>query len=207
MAFQPAPFTAQVRINLALPDASSGVYVLHVKHGDPSWTEAELMALVARFQANFIGLLRATMSNATSITRIDARDLSNEIAPYYVHDYVPALAGSVNSPAMPSNVALVVTHRTGLTGRSALGRTYLTGLPEGHVTGNFVSAGIASAANAAFAQLLLDLASAGEALAVLSRFSGGVARPVALAFAVVGSLLRDTRVDTQKRRLPRMYGS
>lgn len=207
MAFQPAPFTAQVTMVFALPNGASGVNVYHCMHGDEGWTEIELESLVSMFRQWWVSEVRSGVSNECALTRVEAKDISAAVAPFTVDDLLPPMAGSVASPMLPANVSCVVSHSTGLTGRSSRGRTYMLGLPESLVSGNYVTQGLANDYNNAFEQLLVDLRNASTPLAVLSRFTDGLPRAAALAIPIVASYLRDNRIDTQRRRLPRVYGT
>lgn len=207
MAFQPAPNVAQVTLVHNLTDGAAGVNVFHVLGDSGGWTTEELEDLNDLFGDWWTTNVRAHVSSQIALRSIESRSLEAEIAPVATLPFVPVLAGGSSSPALPANTTIVISHRTGLTGRSARGRTYFIGLNEGQVNGNYVSGPTATNLNNAFAQLGQDLRDAGLALAVLSRFSGGVARPLAVAFEVVSSLLLDNRIDTQRRRLPRTYGN
>jgi len=110
------------------------------------------------------------------------------------------IAGTNSSPALPNNVALVVTKKSIFTGRSSRGRRYICGLTEGNVSGNTVGGTFATDIAAGEVALYEGAADAGWQ-GVIASFehnnaprTSGVAVPIAFISA-------NTRVDTQRRRL------
>lgn len=109
-------------------------------------------------------------------------------------------AGTNASPALPNNVALVVSLRTGYTGRSFRGRMYVPGLHEGQVVGDDVSLLIASDF-ATGAELLASMALDEGFLWVVASFHHDLAPRVTGVPSAITSFVVNTRVDTQRRRL------
>jgi hypothetical protein len=114
-------------------------------------------------------------------------------------------AGGVGTAAVPNNVAFAVKHTTGFTGRSARGRTFMTGFAQASLqAGDQTQLQAVYVTNllAAWDTLETYLGSTGWAQIVLSRRTLGALRPVAVAYIVTAHSVTDFQVDTQKRRLP-----
>lgn len=111
-------------------------------------------------------------------------------------------AGTHLINALPGNVTLAVSLRTGLTGRSARGRWYWVGLSEDQVDDNNVNAGVASAITGAMDNLLSTITGLSSTPVIVSYQSGGVPRPGGpVKFLITDALLVDTVVDSQRGRL------
>lgn len=207
MGFQPAPLTAQLTLVGALPDGSAAVNVWHFRKDVVPFTEGDLKDLCGIVRS-WVNLSYKTLfSNQMYFLRCEARSLESEIAPVWIENFLPALQGGVNSPALPNNTSLVMSLRTGLTGRSARGRIYTFGLAEGSVAGNYVAGPTVNNIQIALNLLRTDAALDGFTWVVLSRVQGGVRLPAAVGYPVTSIIALDSRVDTQRRRLPRVYGN
>jgi hypothetical protein len=124
---------------------------------------------------------------------------------------VPAVTqlGELNVSALPMNVSLTISFRTGLRGRSFRGRNYIVGLVEGQTTS---ANEVVSATSAAFVDaynLLLDFGQdIGASWVVVSRFSGvdsngdPIPRAAGVTTPITSVLVVDNIVDSQRRRLP-----
>lgn len=98
------------------------------------------------------------------------------------------------------NAAFVASLRTGLSGRSNRGRTYVPGISvSAFVDAQHVTTVYAAAVNTAFANLVTILVAASQHLAVLSKFLGGVLRVAGLLIEIT-QIITDTKVDSQRRR-------
>lgn len=112
------------------------------------------------------------------------------------------LAGLNASIALPANVAVCVTKRTGLTGRSARGRMYFWGIPSSYAedTRHLSEAARSNYADAADA-LLTAIASSGGGAAVISYYHNNLPRVSASVRLITSMEVRDTRLDSQRNRL------
>lgn len=108
--------------------------------------------------------------------------------------------------ALPNQVTFSVKKTSGLTGRSARGRSYWIGIPT-----NETQASNENFLNSAYAALVVEnIKAIREGIAVVtpwqpvlvSRFSGGVKRDEGETFPWVGETNVDLRVDTNRGRLP-----
>lgn len=104
---------------------------------------------------------------------------------------------------MPNNVALVMSLRTGIRGRSYRGRVYVGGIPESNALGNNALAAYRDALVDRYDDLLIFAVGIGipdAQLVVLSYFANGVVRASPVA-TPVSSVTADTRFDTMRRRM------
>lgn len=114
------------------------------------------------------------------------------------------IPGESDPPAVPSQVALVVTLKTDQAGRSHRGRNYIAGIPLNVVTDNEVSPEFRTAMQTAYVHLAANL----EGLTtqyqpvILSRVSGGAPRVFGV-FTTITAFQVNARLDTQRRRLPK----
>lgn len=111
--------------------------------------------------------------------------------------------GSITGAVLPNNVAFCVTHRSGMTGRSARGRTFIPAIGEAElVATNTVSTTYKAAADAVFNTLNTNALAAGWQFSILSRVNAGVKRSTAVAYTIVSSEARNSILDSQRGRLP-----
>jgi hypothetical protein len=114
-----------------------------------------------------------------------------------------AATGGTTGAQLPNNVALCMTLRTAVTGRSARGRFYA--FPTGISTlsaANTFTVGYANGIKAFLAQLQLDAAALGWGMVVISRFTGGAPRSAGTTFLVTNIDYRNLICDSQRGRLP-----
>jgi hypothetical protein len=205
MAFQPAPACASaiLRYTSAVTGGFLFANVLNFKSGtDTNFTVGDLENLGDAIASWWASNVEALMSDGVSLQSIQLRGLESQEAAYttMVYNY----QGNVTSPRLPMNAAAVLTLRTSFTGRSARGRIYHAGLCEVQVGGDNLNSPFATALQTAYAALPTDVESnVGAQLCVLSRFNNGAMRPTAVPYVVTSVLLRDARIDTQRRRLGR----
>lgn len=115
---------------------------------------------------------------------------------------VHAGPGTGGSSPMPGNVSLVLTARTGFTGRSARGRVYSVGVDQSAVaTAGHATTGYVNSMNAFGSDILSIFSLASWHYVVLSRFSGGVKRPLATHLTVTTLGPRNNEFDSQRGRL------
>lgn len=202
MPFQPAPDIAEVEIRMTL----QGVPVENVLHfintlGDP-WSAPTIQALAQSALANFTTTVLTTQCTALSLRSVLAKDLSAEVAPMFEAFPLVPVTGPLTGPAMPNQNAVVLTKRSGLTGRSARGRVYHCGFTEDQVSGNFITDPYADDVNNAWQAFVEALNEDDFVMVILSRRTGGVLRPAGIAFNMTSLGLRNNRIDSQRRRMP-----
>lgn len=208
MPFQPVPGGIEIVIEYVGPEQTRMVNVFHARWAGGGAVGPGLLTLVsAQVDAWVIANWKPIASQGYGVVGFTLKSLETAEAPVQQFTYGSPQMGLYNSPAMPNNVTLAVKLLTGLSGRSARGRTYYVGLGEGNVLGNFVVAPTTIAIQAMFEALRTKIATVADvSLAVLSRQTGGVVRPQGVMYTVIQIALGDSRIDTQRRRLPRLSG-
>lgn len=176
------------------------VNVYHVTTTDPIIT-IKLLDIAEIFEAWWDNALKDNFSADIALTQITATSLDEANGPQSVLAVTPPIAGGSVGDAVSNNVALVITLNTAKTGRSFRGRTYHAGLLRGQLTGNAVADATVAAIILDYIELDALLFAAASELVVASFQAGGVAREEGVA-TIVESFSGDTRVDTQRRRLP-----
>jgi hypothetical protein len=200
MAFVPVPQAVQAEL-VFRQDNQIMQNVLHYE-STSAWTPADMQELGSLLVGWWSSDLRPQQVTVMSLVNIKLTDLSTAIAPVINYAVGLPLAGSRAEAAMPNSVTLCITKRTLFRGRSYRGRIYHCGMSELQVTDNSVSA--LTASNLVDAYLpLLSLVGTVETytLGVVSRYENGIARNPGIITPVI-SLDANTRVDTQRRRLP-----
>jgi len=109
---------------------------------------------------------------------------------------------------LPNNVAVTVSFRTGLSGRFARGRNYVSGLSEDAVVLNTVDSAVLADIQAGY-EALQDVASDNTSTwVVVSRFSGvdgdgvPIPRVEGVTTPITAVIIVDSIIDSQRRRLP-----
>lgn len=176
--------------------------VLHYVPTVLGWTSVELAelgaALVALWNVNIKPSVAATLA-LTAVTLTDLNTQTGEV--YNVASGLP-IVGTNASPSLPNNVAIVLTKRTALRGRSYRGRIYHPGLTEGAVVNNNVpSPGIGTIIAGWNAFLSVTTSSHVWKMVVMSRYNANSPRVTATTTQVTG-LTSDGSIDSQRRRLP-----
>jgi hypothetical protein len=200
MAFQRVPSTIEIVLQQTM-HGEPLVNVLHCEH--PNSGDGIVLANMADEVIDWWGTeLAPNLSEDITLTLVTCRDLDTEGGQISQRAPATLTRGGFTGPATSSNVALVCTHRTSRAGRSYRGRTYVAGLAEEHVTGNAYDLTRSGNIQDAFNDLRSRLDIMSGTFGVVSRWIDGQLRSEAEITAVVNSVVRDTRVDSQRRRLP-----
>lgn len=207
MAFQPCPNTVQVRLQATL-NGQQVENVFHVKTTSaPDLTDLEAIRDVVNDWA--LGPYTARLSNQLSWVQLIVTDLTVEGGAQIVKDMTGEGGGDIAEPVKTNQDTIAIKLNTAKSGRSFRGRFYYLAIPSTFYSGpnDFTSA--FGAATISMAQALIDnLATAGYALGVLSRFHGvdanhkPIPRVEGLITEVISASLTDLIVDSQRRRLP-----
>lgn len=176
------------------------VNVYHVTSGSPI-TSIKLFDIADIFRDWWVSTQRSGLSTDIALAQVTALNLDVPNGEKVTRVVSPVSPGLAVGDAMSNNVALVASLATDQTGRSFRGRSYMAGLREADVTANNVSVAFAAGTVANYIQLIDDLFFAGDNLVIASFFSLGVPRVEGIA-TNVSSVSANTRVDTQRRRLP-----
>lgn len=202
MAFQPAPDIAEVEIRQTL----QGVPVENVFHfvntlGAP-WDAGTIQALANSVLAAWAAFVLTVQCTQLSLRSVLAKDLSAEIAPTFEAFPLVPVVGTLTGPPMPNQSAVVLTKRSGLTGRSSRGRVYHCGFTEDQVVGNFIADAYADDVNEAYGEFVNATNEDDFVMVILSRYTAGALRPEGIAFNMISLGLRNNRIDSQRRRMP-----
>lgn len=176
------------------------VNVYHVTTTDPIVT-VKLNEIAQVFIDWWTADLSTRVSEDIELFSVTALNLNVENGEKITIAVTPVVPGGEIAPAIANNVALVVSMKTDKTGRSFQGRTYLAGFSENAVTNNNISVAKASSVAGDYTELDADLDTVNANLVVGSFQAGGVPRVEGVA-TIITSFLVNTRVDTQRRRLP-----
>lgn len=146
--------------------------------------------------------MQSAMPTNLSLINVKLTDLSTVDGPVLDYGTGLPLAGLSVSPSLPNNVALVLTKRTALRGRSYRGRVYIPGMVEANVTANTVAGALVTAFITAFG-LIKSFSTTTEdwVQGVVSRYNDGNPRITGVITPIV-SFTSDGVIDSQRRRLP-----
>lgn len=201
MAFIPVPNVAAIEIRQleGLQQVENTLYFLHAG----AITPAALQQLVQDMMDFWIANMIPVQSGYVQLLEVYGRSLDNVSG--YEETVTPTSAtfGAEGGDAMPNNVTICVSFRTGLTGRTSRGRNYWIGLAEGQVTSNLVNgSAIADILDAYTGMVGEEAVSAGWTWVVVSRYLNGSPRVSGSALTVTNVICTDNIVDSQRRRLP-----
>lgn len=200
MAFIPLPAGLKVELKFTL----AGELVVNVYHvtTELPLVSANLTNIAEAFITAWIADAAGVLSSEITLDEVIVTDVSVEDGlQVTVTTDLPA-AGEVVQQSLPNNVALVISNRSDLTGRSRRGRTYIAGIPETAVQVNIVDVVTAGGLLTYHANLRTDLdVNHNTTLGVASYVSDGAPRTTAL-FTPFTNFIVNTRIDSQRRRLP-----
>jgi len=201
MPFQSAPEVAEAVINYSAGSIAIANVLNYWLPG--GYLQADLDAL-ADIVDNSVGtLLLPFMSPVVLYDNVLVRGLSSIIDLSATSNTNSGVGTSGGTVPLPNNVSYCVTHRTGLTGRSARGRTYMPPITEADILGdNTVTTAYITGILAFFTSLTADALSAGWHFVILSRQTAGVVRPTAIHNDVIQTVSRNNVTDSQRGRLP-----
>lgn len=200
MAFQSVPNTVEIVLNF-LQSGKPAVNVLHA-YRSAGYDQAQLDGIAAAMDALVSSNLLPEMTPTQSYVGITVKGLTNS-SDLSSSNSDHAGTGAEMAVALPGNVSLCLTLRTGLTGRSARGRIYtLSPHDTDMATPDTVLTVYRDAIVAAYQSLLDRLLLIGWTPVVVSRFHDKVQRPVGVVYPITQLVARNTRVDSQRNRLP-----
>lgn len=202
MAYIPVPDVAQLELIMSW-DTQRIENVLHyTKAGGYQLDDLGILA-EALITAWGLGP-RGSMSSAVTLLEVRATDLSAQNGPAVTITTGLPLAGLITStPSLPNNVAIVMTKRTPLRGRSFRGRLYHPGLVEGEVVNNQVVSGRVTGLLNSYNSLIeiTDIESDVNQMVVVSRYANNAPRVTGVATPVF-NFTTDGMIDSMRRRLP-----
>jgi len=192
MAFHAIPLCAKLEI-IGQADGQQVVNILHYKYTAPAPTAASLLTWIAAWRTAHETQWLACHSSGYTLLAYIATDIAT-VAGATATVNVAATVGTIASALQPNNVALAISWRTGASGRTNRGRTYMGGLPLNGVVNDAVVGSLVTA--------LTNLAGA----LISQTFTGGFDFAVgsfkdSLAKIITGFIL-ETITDSMRRRLP-----
>lgn len=204
------PQCAQIVLNWTLEDGKTAHNVLYGRFG------ASFAGTVAQANAILTGLttgvnwttLAAFLAPTTALAGISIRnvDIVNQAL---IQSTGAAAPGTSASPALPNEVAAVITLRTAATGPQNRGRVYVPGFATNALGAGNVIAAAAVTAIQNWGQQLINTINAngytmviGQKARAAYKGSTGTDHPARAAGSVVvtGQVVRDNHWDTQRRR-------
>lgn len=199
MAFQSVPNTAEAVIQQVLA-AQTLVNVVNFQRSG-GYDNTSLFALATAVDDWFGTEVLTGLSNQLGYTGTLCRGLEDE------NDITASVSttagqGGIVSNSLPANAALVVTHRSNFTGRSARGRTYHCGIPlTAQQSAATVTGAFTAFLNAAWDTLPTYLSGTGWVHVIVSRYAALMKRETGVTFVVDVSECRNVNIDSQRRRL------
>lgn len=202
MPFQPVPGVAQFNIRASLGGETVENVIHYIDVVNAIWSASQLATYAQNIGVAWRDTVMPNLSDDYDLLEVEARDLSIEGG--FVASWVPPepVSGSLIQPALPNNIALCLTKLTARSGRSYRGRIYICGLVETQVTGNLVLNASADAIRTAVKNIFVLGGASTIGGVVVSRENQGTPRASGVATVITDVVLRDYRVDTQRRRLP-----
>ena len=207
MAFVPVPNTVLVEVRMLL-DAQKIENTLYFEKPG-GWSAGDLVTLGNSFLTWWAAFYAVGVSSAVTLNEIFIRELSTASSIVQTTPApTPHPAGDRSAASLPNNVAVTVSFRTGLSGRFARGRNYVSGLSEDAVVLNTVDSAVLADIQAGY-EALQDVASDNTATwVVVSRFSGvdgdgvPIPRVEGVTTPITAVIIVDSIIDSQRRRLP-----
>jgi len=204
MAFQSVPETAQIDMVFTLN--GEPVQNSFYARSPGGYGLVDLQALADGIDTMWDNIWKPDQPTEVTYLRTDVRGLE------FVNDKVATQNaftgdGTTGSQALPNNVTFSIKKGSGLTGRSARGRCFWIGIPEGQITPsneNFITTAYAAVIVGDVDAVRTKIATIGIWEPVLvSRFEDKVARDPAIFFPWTTTSNVNERVDTHKGRLPK----
>jgi len=159
-------------------------------------TEAQLISLCSSVVSNLWPGIQGSMANTYQLVLVEATDRYAVSGAYGSYTPPTPQNGTAAGDALPANAALCISWKTGLSGRTAHGRTYMFGFVDSAFLGSTAISG-----------LVVNLANWAQSVIT---YAGVVGLAVdAAVLSLKDELLRpingyaiDAVADSQRRRLP-----
>jgi hypothetical protein len=205
-----APLCAEIKLLFSLADAKACAIVLHGRYvGGFAGSVAQASAILTGLNSGAPWTALATFISAdTAFGGVGIRNIDTPGNPYIFSTSAGAL-GSSASPALPNEVAVCATKRTGQTGPGARGRMYFPGWATNALgTGNVIAAGAVTDYQAWLNTIAGVLQAQGYthclALPARNQYTGstGTVHPARQkqTLDVISVQVRDNHWDSQRRR-------
>ncbi len=203
MAFQAVPNTAQV--NMIYSFNSVPALNTFYAERDGGYALSDLQALADRIDLAWPITFQNDQPSEVDYVKTEVRGLAVE-NDLVAESAVSAGTGTHIGVSLPNNVTFSIKKTSGLTGRSARGRTYWIGVPRdqvGNPDENHLLVAYADAIVADIDFIRIEIENVGLWKAVLvSRFANKVKRTTGKTFPWLSTVRVDAQVDTNRGRLP-----
>lgn len=201
MPFVPAPNIVSVEVRA----------ILDLQHIENRFTIDALAPVTAALTDDITNLVSVwaqehyfpLLPHNVQLTEVVGTDLTTQDS--FQHTITPSgtVVGGVAANALPNEVSLAISLRTGNRGRSARGRSYVLALPTDEVSGNNVASAFAALHVAAFQQLVTVMNDNSHAWSIVSYRLNNAPRPGGpVYFPITTCLVTDLVVDSMRRRKP-----
>ena len=201
MPFQSVPET--VEIDFLYVQNSRTIQMTFYALRPGGYTQSDLDALSSFMDSGVAALWLPIQTVDCTYLRTEVRGLEN-INDFSSSNGISTAAGGNFDTGLPNQVTYAVQRNSGLTGRSSRGRVFWIGMATTDLSAdeNFLNAADALAVVAAVENMRLRINSLAWTAVIVSRFTGGVKRPVGETFTWINTLGVDARGDTLRGRLP-----
>lgn len=202
MAFIPVPDCVAVKIEGSL-DGQQTINDLYFRSTIGPRSAADVVALAASI-ATWVEVWLAPLLNVAWLGRkVSARGLSNAEG-FTSEVSLLGIDGAVAGEAMPNNVSMAVSFRTGMAGRSSHGRNFVPALSDVNVDGNNIDPTWATDVVTAYSELVFPgtILPGGWIWAVVSRFTNNEPRAEGTFKEIFTVSVTDLIVDSMRSRLP-----
>lgn len=204
MAYQRVPETAEITVRYTV----QGVDIANTYHARASggYNQSMLDTLANQIDLTPVSGLLADQTNKCNYVRTDVRGLDSEFDLTATAN-ASAGVGAKTGFQFPANVAFCVQKSSGLTGRSARGRVFITGIPTAYTAAtslepNFLTQVAADAYVAHVDSFRFTIEAIGPWNAVIvSRYHNGSKRSEAVTFQWTQTLATDRKLDTMRVRM------
>lgn len=201
MSQAPVPYVAKVAVEQGYQFQDIVNTLYFKKDAGTAWSDSDLASLNDAMVTWWTAHMQSILCQNLGLMAVTSTDLTTENGPSVTTAVSPVEYGTVATDGLTTSVALVVTFRTGLRGRSYRGRNYISGIPlagaetETDATSAFLNSCLAAYAN-------LDDVELAESCThvVVSRQHNGVVLTTGDAHTVL-SYTGDSHFDSQRRRL------
>ncbi len=170
---------------------------LHFEKSNP--TSTDFTNLAAEVAAGFASDLLPELTEEVTLGDVVVYDLSAEGAPNYVNSDESGEVGSEVADSVPNNTAMVISHRTEDTGRSARGRTYLPGFSEIKESNGLILSAARDDVLTAWGTFIAGIEALGWAFVIAQRFANKQQLATGVMRAVVTEIIK-LQLGTQRRR-------
>lgn len=201
MVFQSVPDAAEAVVQML----ANGETIVMTFYGEKAggYDQADIDALAAQMDLWANDYLLDRLSNQVTYVGVNVRGLANQVD-LEAFDGTSSAVGNGTDAPLPNNVCKAYKRYTGLTGRSARGRVYhpLTVAMPDATDENRIGTGASTSLLAGLNQVQGYMATAGFTEVVVSRYTGGAARPTGVTYPVTVYQSTSNVLNTQRRRLP-----